>query len=181
MAKQTKDSHEITLRLDDINQMFVEPEFNLDSQRTIFSSGLEHVVSRMRSNWMFIRGVTICLPAEGTTPGLEGKTGDTIRRYSQFKIEELHQEIISIRWQAFKALQTGAVFLTVCLFLSIFFREIAGLPDFLSRVLGEGFLIAGWVGIWKPTELFLYEWWPTWRDIQVYQNLQKLTITIKGY
>src|SRR5215831_9337154 len=145
MTSQPSKPGEIRLHLNDIDELFTAPALNLASTRTIFGSGLDYLISRMRANWMRTNGAIIHLPPEKIEPGIEARVRDVIRRYGRYQIEELRQETVSVRWQALKALQTGAIFLTVCLFLSIFFREVAGLPDFLSRVLGEGFLIAGWV------------------------------------
>jgi len=30
----------------------------------------------------------------------------------------------------------------------------------LADVVREGFLIGGWVAMWRPLEVFLYDWWP---------------------
>jgi uncharacterized membrane protein len=30
----------------------------------------------------------------------------------------------------------------------------------LAEVIREGFLIGGWVAMWRPIEVFLYDWWP---------------------
>lgn len=30
----------------------------------------------------------------------------------------------------------------------------------LSEILREGLMITGWVAMWRPLELLLYEWWP---------------------
>jgi hypothetical protein len=29
-----------------------------------------------------------------------------------------------------------------------------------DAILSEGLLILGWVAMWKPVEIFLYDWWP---------------------
>lgn len=33
-------------------------------------------------------------------------------------------------------------------------------PNHFSAILQEGLLIGGWVAMWKPMEIFLYDWWP---------------------
>ena len=35
-----------------------------------------------------------------------------------------------------------------------------GLPSFSRKLLRESLVLAGWVGLWHPMELFLYAWWP---------------------
>jgi hypothetical protein len=29
-----------------------------------------------------------------------------------------------------------------------------------ANVFREGLLIGGWVAMWRPIEVFLYDWWP---------------------
>jgi hypothetical protein len=34
----------------------------------------------------------------------------------------------------------------------------------IGDVIREGFLIGGWVAMWRPLEVFLYDWWPIRAD-----------------
>ena len=45
-----------------------------------------------------------------------------------------------------------------------------------SSLLAEGLLISGWVAMWRPIELFLYEWWPLWRQQRLYRRLHTVAI-----
>jgi hypothetical protein len=40
-----------------------------------------------------------------------------------------------------------------------------------SRVLKESLVIGGWVAMWRPMQIFLYEWWPLVRRGHIYRNL----------
>ena len=44
---------------------------------------------------------------------------------------------------------------------------------------GEGFLIAGWVSLWHPVEILLYEWWPISRRIRIYESSMHMDIVFK--
>ena len=35
----------------------------------------------------------------------------------------------------------------------------------------EGLAVAGWVAMWRPMEIFLYEWWPVRRELRTFQRL----------
>jgi hypothetical protein len=41
----------------------------------------------------------------------------------------------------------------------------------LQQVIQEGFAIAGWVAMWRPMQMFLYDWWPIRRVRRIYQRL----------
>jgi hypothetical protein len=40
-------------------------------------------------------------------------------------------------------------------------------------VIREGFLIGGWVAMWRPLEVFLYDWWPN-RQSQLLRRAQRI-------
>lgn len=50
----------------------------------------------------------------------------------------------------------------VTLLFFILLSEIAHhvSAGFFQRAFEEGFLIIGWVALWRPVEILLYDWWP---------------------
>ena len=38
-------------------------------------------------------------------------------------------------------------------------------PGAVSDIVGEGMLVIGWVAMWRPLEIFLYEWVPPRRPL----------------
>ena len=76
------------------------------------------------------------------------------------------------------ALVIGLVFLGLCLVASEAVNQwTAGLA---TRLLGEGLLIVGWVALWRPLEIFLYEWWPIHRRLRVHQRLATAPVWIRA-
>ncbi len=58
-----------------------------------------------------------------------------------------------------RSLVIGLMFLAACFALGDAIR--LWLPDNrVSEFARETLLIAGWVALWKPIDVFLYEWWP---------------------
>jgi hypothetical protein len=48
-----------------------------------------------------------------------------------------------------------------------------------TGVLREGLLIVGWVAMWRPLELFLYDWWPIRADARLYDRLSAMPVRIE--
>jgi hypothetical protein len=46
-------------------------------------------------------------------------------------------------------------------------------------LLTEGVLIGGWVAMWRPIEIFLYDWWPILAEARLYDRLAAMPIRIK--
>ena len=70
----------------------------------------------------------------------------------------------------------GLVFLAACLITSQLLRRQAGT---LPIVIREGLIIAGWVAMWRPMEIFLYEWWPLLRKGRLYQKLGRMRVEVR--
>ena len=62
-----------------------------------------------------------------------------------------------------------------------------GLGDLIANVLSgrrvgellrESFVIGGWVAMWRPLEVFLYDWWPIRSDARLFQRLSAMPVRI---
>jgi hypothetical protein len=47
-----------------------------------------------------------------------------------------------------------------------------------ATVLQEGLLIMGWVAMWRPIDIFLYDWWPIWRHKRIHSRIARLPIEL---
>ena len=55
------------------------------------------------------------------------------------------------------------------------------LPDegVSTKTLSEGLLIVGWVAMWKPLEILLYEWWPLLTDARLDARIRELPVEVR--
>jgi hypothetical protein len=76
------------------------------------------------------------------------------------------------------SLAIGVLFITACLTAA---SLIPGQEsNHFLRALSESLLVAGWVGMWRPIEIFLYDWWPVRRRIRVFDRLAHATIDVRS-
>ena len=75
------------------------------------------------------------------------------------------------------SLLIGLVFLGTCLVASELLRRQE--PRSLFMVARQGLIIAGWVAMWRPMEIFLYEWWPLLRKGRLYQKLSRMHVEVR--
>ena len=76
------------------------------------------------------------------------------------------------------SLMIGLAFLAACSGL----RELLliALPDnAVQRGLNEGLLIVGWVAMWRPLEIYLYDWWPHRRRRRLFERLAAIAIEVR--
>lgn len=71
----------------------------------------------------------------------------------------------------------GFAGLAICLFLSFLLTQRFEGP--FARVLQESLVIIGWVVIWRPAEMFLYDWLPLVRRRKLFQRLATAKVTVK--
>jgi hypothetical protein len=49
----------------------------------------------------------------------------------------------------------------------------------LADIIREGFLIGGWVAMWRPLEVFLYDWWPIRAEGRLLQRLSTIPVRLE--
>jgi hypothetical protein len=48
----------------------------------------------------------------------------------------------------------------------------------VPEIAEEGLLIVGWVAMWRPLEIFLYDWRPIWRRCRLYAKT-RIPVTVR--
>ena len=47
-----------------------------------------------------------------------------------------------------------------------------------TNVISESLVIGGWVAMWRPLEVFLYEWWPIRAEARLYTRLSAMPVRL---
>ena len=74
------------------------------------------------------------------------------------------------------SLLIGLGFLALCLLAADLLAAHAS--GTLLRMLKESLLIGGWVAMWRPLQIFLYDWWPIVRKRRIYRNLGRAQVRV---
>lgn len=70
----------------------------------------------------------------------------------------------------------GLAFLSLCLVAAELLSNHEN--NTIMRTFKESLLIGGWVAMWRPIQIFLYEWWPIVRKRMIYVNLSRATVSV---
>jgi hypothetical protein len=101
---------------------------------------------------------------------------EAIHHYFQYKSERTKRNLSLLLLEGRASLLIGVTFFAMCAFgtdlLSVFASN-----TFL-KLLKESLLIGGWVAMWRPMQIFLYDWWPFVRRIRIYRNLGRATVQV---
>jgi hypothetical protein len=178
--------HEITVPLDDIQDLFADPEPGSDR----YVSGIDSIYSEVRVHTRVLKRpdkfkVTIELPREKITEDILERTGAKIKRYCQFKAGQSHKELIVLRHQGLDALRRSFWVIVICVVLGTIATLLS--QSGIHNVLQALFLFiaafcvlgAGWVALWMPFEYFLYDGWPFQLDMRIYNQIADADLVIK--
>ncbi len=112
------------------------------------------------------------MPAEDPTP----LVAEAIHNYFDYKSVIARRSLRLHLIEGRTSLVIGLAFLALCLIGADLLSAHAG--NTFMRVLKESLTIGGWVAMWRPMQIFLYDWWPLVRRRQIYRNLGKATVHV---
>lgn len=101
---------------------------------------------------------------------------EAVHNYFRYRSEMLDRDFRQLMRQARTSLLIGLSFLAACLVVSRYLVPESG--DTLTNFLRESLIIAGWVAMWRPLELYLYDWWPLRRKGQLYRRLAVMEMEV---
>jgi hypothetical protein len=101
---------------------------------------------------------------------------DALHNYFSYKLDTAKHRLRQMRRDGRISLVIGLSFLAVCVGIR---QVLLATGTTLGAVLAEGFLICGWVAMWRPLDILLYEWWPIYRRCRTYAKLGAITVEIQ--
>ncbi|MFH2028545.1 MAG: hypothetical protein ABIJ08_05375 [Nanoarchaeota archaeon] len=177
MAKPT---HDINLKLREERQLFNSFDPAPFLERDIDDDAVEYIVDSVKEHSLKRKmRLIIFLPKERKHKVSDEEIISAINNYFSYNIDLMRIKLKDLLAQGRTSLMIGILFLTFCLSAS----ELSALylKGIASRIFAEGLIIAGWVAMWKPINLFLYEWWPISKEIAIRKKIKDMVIKVKEY
>ena len=173
--------HDAALYLSELHHFFEAPPLDPFAGDSIDESGIDQLMDTMKARPRGaprLQRIVLHLPPEKITPGLAEKLKSAIATYCSVQSRLSHQKVRETRLQGRRALVIGFTAWTICLLLSTLSEQVFSRYSLEGRLFGEGFLIAGWVSLWRPAELLLYDWWPYSRDARLYERIKTMDVAV---
>lgn len=101
-----------------------------------------------------------------------------IHAFFRFEAEVKKRELRELIRTGLISLMIGLTFLTLCTGFAHHFGDHAS-ASFGKSLAKEGLMLMGWVSMWKPISIFLYEWWPIRRELLQYRELATIEVEIR--
>lgn len=172
-------AHEIKVRLRDIRQLFnsMDPspfhEKDLDHDAEEFIVGWAREMPRDAD-------VSLVITLDEMPPETDpsATVGKAIHNYFEYQAEVKGREFRELMRRGRASLMIGLVALAICITAHIELERVLG-ESALVNVIGESLLIAGWVAMWRPIEVFLYDWWPIRNARLLYERLSRMPVRVE--
>jgi len=172
------ETHRVELNLKDINQLFNTIDPSPFHEKDLDHDAEEFIVSWTREFPLKEPVVLVIYLSELATGKDFGPLIEqSVHNYFAYRARLNQREFRQLMKDGRQSLLVGGLFLAVCLITS---QALVGHASgtFLS-VARESLTIAGWVAMWRPMEIFLYEWWPLRRRWRVYEKMGRMKVEVR--
>lgn len=114
-----------------------------------------------------------------TDPGERGVgVQAAVNHYFASRAEMKRRELRQLLRRGRESLAIGLLFLSVCFALGVLARTY--LPSAWNEFVELGLHIVGWVAMWRPLEIYLYDWWPIRADQRLLERLARMPVTLQA-
>jgi hypothetical protein len=100
---------------------------------------------------------------------------EALAHYFEYRARQAQVELRRLLGRGLVSLVIGLTFMFACLTLRRWLGE-AG----ITGVFAEGLLLIGWVALWRPVEIFLYDWWPIRRQQRRFEFIARMPVEIRS-
>ena len=74
-------------------------------------------------------------------------------------------------------LVVGIAFVALAIFVSDLVGGLVGRYQY-GRLIEYSIAIGAWVALWRPVEIFLYDWWPIRAEARLYDRLSAMQVDV---
>ena len=165
----------IEVHLYDLNMLFDSMDPSPLRSKDLHARVVDHIVDSGRG-FSFRDPLALILYVDETESDFlnDHEVRDAIRAYfARLSLQSRHKLRLHLR-RGVISLIIGLTVLAAALFGSRMLGD-----DTISSTLRESMDIGGWVALWRPMEMFLYDWWPILGEQILYKRLSRMPIQIQ--
>jgi len=168
----------IEVRLRELSQLFDSLDPSPFVEKDLDPKAEEYIVDSARevpssTGWALV----IHLDQPAPLPDQEQVVGDAIREHFARESRRLQRKLRSLIRRGWLSLAIGMAFLAAAFATTQTVRRLVGQSG-LWQLLEQGLLIVGWVAMWRPLEIFLYDWWPILGEARLYDRLSTMHVRV---
>ena len=116
---------------------------------------------------------------EPATPADASTLDDAVHAYFRHRAQATRQQLRQLFRVGRISLVIGLAFLACAIALGEFVASLVSKENYAS-IIKESFVIGGWVALWRPLEIFLYDWWPIRAEAKLHDRLGEMDVRLTG-
>jgi hypothetical protein len=168
----------IEVRLQELSKLFHSMDPSPFREKDLHPSAEEYIVDSAKElpakgslALVLYLDKPVALPDEGRI------VGDAIRAHFVRQSELSRRKLRALLQRGWISLVIGLAFLVAALAGSALVARLLGEGP-TATIFSESLLIGGWVAMWRPLEVFLYDWWPLLAERRNYDRLSRMAVQI---
>lgn len=168
----------IEIVMQDFHRLFDERDPARFREKDLDDDAVEYIVGSAKEISTARLGRLDVFLNQNVTDELKILISSAIHSFFQYESDLMKRRINETLKLGAKSLFIGLIFLTLATIASSTLRS----PDqnFWHLFFREGFVLLGWVSMWKPLQVFLYDWWPLADLLKIYEFLSHIPIEVKN-
>lgn len=172
----------VRIRLENLRFLFDSPSVDPFAGSYDGLSGIDHLALALKRHWGSntpeIRTVEWVVPREEATEQDQAATRTAIQGWCSAQEAIIKNALLVMAKERRHAWLVGGLFFALCFLVAAALDRAPALSDLGGALLSESLIIAGWVSIWYPINLTLYEWWPLRRRLKLLAGTARLDVKL---
>lgn len=170
----------IEIRLRDISQLFNSMDPSPFHEQDLDHDAEEFIVSWVQE-FPLAESVSLVIHLQQLPPENEPPlvVSTAIHNYFAYRARMTGLELKRLLEQGRASLAIGVVFLVGCLLTSELLVLLQS--STWAKIIRESLTIAGWVAMWRPMQIYLYDWWPLRRRGRLYEKMSRMEVELREH
>jgi hypothetical protein len=124
-------------------------------------------------------GLLVHLGRESATPAHVTLLRDAVHEYFRQRALATRRQLRQLFRIGRVSLLIGLLFLGGAIVVGELVASLVAKQSYGS-IIKESFVIGGWVALWRPLEIFLYDWWPIRAEAKLLDRLGEMDVRVLG-
>jgi hypothetical protein len=170
--------HRVEINVKDLAQLFNTMDPSPFKERDLDRDAEEFIVSWVRE-FPVAAPVELMVYLKDYPAGREPQPiiEEAVHHYFEDRARINRLELRRLFKEGQQTLAIGLLFLGGCLMISNLIGEQT--PGTAAGLARESLTIAGWVAMWRPMQIYLYDWWPLRRRGRIFEKLSRIPVQVQ--
>ncbi len=172
----------IDLKLQNYRQLFDERDPAPFRERDLDDDAADYIITAAKEfSWFHNFKLVVHLPKPSAGLISDATIAAAIKSYFVYEADISKKRISNLLKEGYISLVIGLTCLTTLLTFAHYLDPTGESKNSFIIILREALHVMSWVAMWRPTGIFLYDWWPMMMNKRLYQRIAGLEYEVHHY